>query len=69
MAHGESWVRAAQPGLSERRALRVKHDLEQHFSLPAERLLTKGYGMSRSRALNETESGRRQNHRIEAILL
>jgi outer membrane protein OmpA-like peptidoglycan-associated protein len=54
--------------LSEQRALRVKHDLEQHFSLPDECLLTKGYGKSQPRASNETESGRRQNRRIEVAL-
>jgi len=54
--------------LSERRALSVKHYLEQHFSLPAERLIAKGYGKSRPRAPNETESGRRQNRRIEVAL-
>jgi outer membrane protein OmpA-like peptidoglycan-associated protein len=55
--------------LSERRARSVKHYLEQHFSVPAERLIAKGYGKSRPRALNETESGRRQNRRIEVALL
>jgi outer membrane protein OmpA-like peptidoglycan-associated protein len=54
--------------LSERRALSVKQYLEQHFALPAERLLAKGYGKSRPRAPNETESGRRQNRRIEVAL-
>jgi OOP family OmpA-OmpF porin len=54
--------------LSERRAQSVKHYLEQRFSLPAERLLAKGYGESRPRASNETESGRRQNRRIEVAL-
>ncbi len=54
--------------LSERRALSVKHYLEQHFSLPAERLIAKGYGKSRPRATNDTESGRRQNRRIEVAL-
>jgi len=55
--------------LSERRARSVKHYLEQHFSVPAERLIAKGYGKSRPRAPNETESGRRQNRRIEVALL
>jgi outer membrane protein OmpA-like peptidoglycan-associated protein len=54
--------------LSERRARSVKHYLDQHFSLPAERLLAKGYGKSRPRASNETESGRQQNRRIEVAL-
>ena len=55
--------------LSERRARSVKHYLEQHFFLPAERLLAKGYGKSRPRAPNETGSGRQQNRRIEVALL
>jgi len=54
--------------LSERRARSVKQYLEQHFTLPAERLIAKGYGKSRPRASNETESGRRQNRRIEVAL-
>jgi outer membrane protein OmpA-like peptidoglycan-associated protein len=55
--------------LSERRAMSVKQYLEQHFSLPTERLTAKGYGKSRPRATNDTESGRRQNRRIEVALL
>ena len=55
--------------LSERRAMSVKQYLEQHFSLPAERLIAKGYGKGRPRATNNTESGRRQNRRIEVALL
>ena len=54
--------------LSERRARSVKQYLEQHFTLPAERLIAKGYGKGRPRASNETESGRRQNRRIEVAL-
>ena len=54
--------------LSERRARGVKHYLDQHFSLPAERLIAKGYGKSRPRVSNETESGRQQNRRIEVAL-
>jgi outer membrane protein OmpA-like peptidoglycan-associated protein len=54
--------------LSERRAMSVKQYLEQHFSLPTERLIAKGYGESRPRATNDTESGRRQNRRIEVAL-
>ena len=55
--------------LSQRRAQSVKQYLEQHFSLPTERLVAKGYGKSRPRATNDTESGRRQNRRIEVALL
>lgn len=55
--------------LSERRAMSVKQYLEQRFSLPAERLVAKGYGESQPRATNDTESGRRQNRRIEVGLL
>ena len=54
--------------LSERWAQSVKNYLEQRFSLPAERLIAKGYGESRPRASNETESGRRQNRRIEVAM-
>jgi outer membrane protein OmpA-like peptidoglycan-associated protein len=54
--------------LSERRAMSVKQYLEQHFSLSTERLIAKGYGESRPRATNDTESGRRQNRRIEVAL-
>jgi outer membrane protein OmpA-like peptidoglycan-associated protein len=55
--------------LSQRRAISVKQYLEQHFSFPTERLIAKGYGKSRPRARNDTESGRRQNRRIEVALL
>ena len=55
--------------LSERRAMSVKQYLDQHFSLPSERLIAKGYGKSRPRATNNTESGRRQNRRIEVASL
>jgi outer membrane protein OmpA-like peptidoglycan-associated protein len=55
--------------LSERRAMSVKQYLEQHFSLPSARLIAKGYGASRPRARNDTESGRLQNRRIEVTLL
>ena len=54
--------------LSERRAMSVKRYLEQHFSLPTERLVAKGYGKSRPRATNDTESGMKQNRRIEVAL-
>jgi outer membrane protein OmpA-like peptidoglycan-associated protein len=54
--------------LSERRAQSVKRYLEQHFALPDERLVAKGYGEDQPRASNETESGRRQNRRIEVAL-
>jgi len=54
--------------LSERRARSVKQYLEKHFSLSSGRLIAKGYGESRPRATNDTESGRRQNRRIEVAL-
>jgi hypothetical protein len=54
--------------LSERRAVSVKRYLEQHFSLPAERLVAKGYGKTRPITTNDTESGRKQNRRIEVVL-
>ena len=37
--------------------------------MTVERLITKGYGKSRPRALHETESGRRQHRRIAVALL
>ena len=58
----------ANQRLSERRAMSVKRYLEQHFSLPTERLIAKGYGKSRPRATNDTENGRQQNRRIEVAL-
>jgi outer membrane protein OmpA-like peptidoglycan-associated protein len=58
----------ANQRLSERRAMSVKLYLEQHFSLPSVRLIAKGYGESRPRARNDTESGRQQNRRIEVSL-
>jgi outer membrane protein OmpA-like peptidoglycan-associated protein len=66
------WTLAAQEGKfidCRERSCDVNDFLEQHFSVMAERLITKGYGKRRPRALHETESGRRQHRRIEVALL
>ncbi len=54
--------------LSRRRAESVKAYLVEHFRVGAERLTAHGYGMSRPVAANTTESGRRQNRRVMAII-
>ena len=53
--------------LSERRAWSVRQYLVQHFSLPPERLIAKGYGKGRPRVTNDTPEGRSINRRIEIM--
>lgn len=52
--------------LSERRAQAVYDYLRAH-GIPYERLSSKGFGSSRPKVSNETETGRRQNRRIEFV--
>jgi hypothetical protein len=54
--------------LTEKRAESVKQYLIEHFPINPERLIARGYGGSRPRASNDTESGRQQNRRIEIAL-
>jgi outer membrane protein OmpA-like peptidoglycan-associated protein len=56
-------------GLSERRAASIKRYLTEHFAIPTERLMTKGYGESQPRETNETSQGRSVNRRVEVVRL
>lgn len=55
--------------LSERRAESIKRYLLEHFSLPPDRLIAKGYGKSRPVTTNETDEGRSKNRRVEIVNL
>jgi outer membrane protein OmpA-like peptidoglycan-associated protein len=55
--------------LSEKRAASVKRYLVQHFSIPSEQLVVKGYGKNNPRATNNTPQGREENRRVEIVNL
>lgn len=54
-------------GLSDRRAAAVRQFLAEKHNVPADKLVSRGYGESRPIATNETEAGRQQNRRTEII--
>jgi outer membrane protein OmpA-like peptidoglycan-associated protein len=55
--------------LSEKRAASVKRYLVQHFAIPSERLIVKGFGKNKPRASNDTPEGREENRRVEVVNL
>jgi outer membrane protein OmpA-like peptidoglycan-associated protein len=55
--------------LSERRAESVKRYLTQHFSIPSDRLVVRGFGKSNPIASNDTSEGREKNRRVEVVNL
>jgi outer membrane protein OmpA-like peptidoglycan-associated protein len=55
--------------LSERRAQSVKRYLVQHFPLPPDRLVVRGFGKSKPIASNDTPEGRDKNRRVEVVNL
>jgi outer membrane protein OmpA-like peptidoglycan-associated protein len=55
--------------LSEKRAASVKRYLVQHFPIPSDRLVVKGFGKSKPIASNDTPEGRDQNRRVEVLNL
>ncbi len=55
--------------LSLRRAESVKKYLVQHYGIPEDRLITRGYGETRPVASNDTVWGRAQNRRVELVNL
>jgi OOP family OmpA-OmpF porin len=55
-------------GLSERRAEAVGRFLERE-GIERSRIITRGYGLSRPIASNESVAGRQQNRRVEIVIL
>ncbi len=53
--------------LSNRRAASVKAELAGRFGVPAARLATKGYGLTRPVETNGTIEGRARNRRVELV--
>lgn len=56
---------ASNLDLSNRRAAAVKTELTSRFAVPAARLATKGYGLTRPMETNATIEGRARNRRVE----
>jgi outer membrane protein OmpA-like peptidoglycan-associated protein len=55
--------------LSQKRAESVKRYLNQHFSIPSDRLVVRGFGKSKPIASNDTSEGRDKNRRVEVVNL
>jgi outer membrane protein OmpA-like peptidoglycan-associated protein len=55
--------------LSERRAQSVKRYLVQHFPIPSDRLVVRGFGKGKPIASNDTPEGRDKNRRVEVVNL
>lgn len=54
--------------LSKKRAEAVMERLVAEYMIPAERVQTDGVGFLAPRSSNQTEEGRKQNRRVEAVL-
>lgn len=54
--------------LSQARADAVKATLVNNYGITSNRITTQGYGESKPIAPNDTETGRQQNRRVEAII-
>jgi outer membrane protein OmpA-like peptidoglycan-associated protein len=50
---------------SEKRAMSAKKYIQDKYSIPADRMTTKGYGSSKPIADNNTKEGRAKNRRVE----
>lgn len=55
--------------LSLQRAERIKTYLNEYHHLPKARMYTRGYGDTRPLAANADEAGRRQNRRVEILMV
>jgi OOP family OmpA-OmpF porin len=54
--------------LSEKRANSVRQYLIDKFGIDGSRLTATGYGLTKPIASNDTEEGRQQNRRVEAVM-
>ncbi|MDD5524954.1 MAG: OmpA family protein, partial [Smithella sp.] len=54
--------------LSEKRANSVRQYLIDKFGIDGSRLTAVGYGLTKPAAGNDTEEGRQQNRRVEAVI-
>ncbi|MCX8083323.1 MAG: OmpA family protein [Calditerrivibrio sp.] len=55
--------------LSQDRASAVANVLVTKFGIPQNRVIAKGYGPDKPIATNDTEDGRQQNRRVEAVII
>jgi outer membrane protein OmpA-like peptidoglycan-associated protein len=55
--------------LSTRRAASVRNYLIEKDGVPAERLVSEGFGETRPIAPNETKKGRAENRRVEFMII
>ena len=68
--HSDNSGKKGQPlALSLQQAERIKTYLNEYYRIPQGRLYTKGYGDTRPLAGNTSEAGRRQNRRVEILLV
>ncbi|MCC7262408.1 MAG: OmpA family protein [Candidatus Latescibacteria bacterium] len=68
--HSDSGGKKGQAmALSLQRAERIKTYLHEYYHLPKARMYTRGYGDTRPLAANASETGRRQNRRVEILLV
>jgi outer membrane protein OmpA-like peptidoglycan-associated protein len=56
---------AARQKISEKRAESAKKYLMDKFNIPADRMVTKGYGSQKPIADNKSKEGRAKNRRVE----
>ncbi len=66
--YADSGERGAQ-SLSQKRAESAKKYLQDKFNIPADRLVTKGYGASRPVSDTKNKEGRAKNRRVEFRVL
>ncbi|MBI2503669.1 MAG: OmpA family protein [Candidatus Latescibacteria bacterium] len=68
--HSDNSGKKGQPlALSLQRAERIKTYLSEYHRIPKPRMYTKGYGDTRPLAANADEAGRRQNRRVEILMV
>jgi outer membrane protein OmpA-like peptidoglycan-associated protein len=68
--HGDNSGKKGQAmALSLQRAERIKTYLDEYHHVPKARMYTRGYGDTRPLAPNTDEAGRRQNRRVEILMV